>query len=306
MNNENIRHHSESHAVDIEIRSRQIADDLHVYRRDETTTIKRSGRKDQVEKASSEGFVDDKNLKRLSANVKFTTLSRNKVVVIPQDWREAYSTGAGSEGDIIWRMGVPKGSGLGDYRKIHEGLYEKFASGLLGKEDVFRVVEELFPYRSWEDGRILVPSLRGSYMEGHFDDAHYDLDKAIAHLSQHPRVRPAKVERSYVRQPAEPKLQRHPIPYYAAERLRSYDLNFDWTPTQEEAVAIVEHVSQSRGKMRCSAWQATFDLDLLGLRAAGAALYQDYSGSREYDPAFSAFDEDEEDHDNENGSFGFR
>lgn len=299
---ENITRKTESRSVDIEIRSLQVGGDLHVFRRDVTTTIKRSGRKDEVENSSSEGFVDDKNLKQLSANVKFTTLPRNKVAVIPQDWREVYSTLGGGDGDIIWQMNSPKDSGLGDYRKIYEGLYEKFASGVLTTEDVFRVVEEPFPYRAWEDGRILVPALRANYMNGHYDEAHYDLNKAIAHLQQHPGIRPAKFERIYGRQPAELKLQSHPIPHYNAEPLKSYDLNFYWTPTQEEAVAIVEHASQLPRRIGGAAWQSVFDLDLLGLRAAGAALYHDYFGSREYDPAY----EDDDDHDNDGSSFGIR
>lgn len=302
MSKENITRHSESRSVDIEVRSLRLGEELHVYRRDVTTTIKRTGRKDEIETTSTEGFVNDLEIKKLNANREFTTLSRNKVVVIPQDWREVYSTVGGSEGDIIWQIRAPKERGLGDFRQIHAGLYDKFASGVLTKDDVFRVDDAPFPYRGWEDGRILVPALAGDYMNGHFDDAHYDLTKAIAHLKENPGVRPAVFERRYRQEDSEPKLEVHRIPYYNAEHLKSENLHFYWTPTQEEATAIVEQASQYSNGVSSKAWRAVFELDLLGLRAAGAALYHDYSGSREYDPAY----EDDDEHDNGGSSLGFR
>lgn len=109
-----------------------------------------------------------------------------------------------------------------------------------------------------------------SYLRGMFDNTRYDLDKALKVLRAHPRVsarsRGKQVE-----------LAIQAIPYYNADGGRTHQLEFAWTPTATEMKQLLEENKRLNPKYPGAELpHALFTLDLLGLRKAGAAKYEDY------------------------------
>lgn len=134
------------------------------------------------------------------------------------------------------------------------------------------------------DGKALAMLCQGEYISGHFDNAHYDLDKAAAHLFQRHDV--VMLDESNRRSrggnglatTAQSCIQR--IPSYNAERGKTESLLFRWAPTQEEWNRIQARTNGAKGFLSSEIWKAVFDLDILGLRACGAALFDDFYQER--------------------------
>lgn len=122
------------------------------------------------------------------------------------------------------------------------------------------------------DGRVFPQPIHGSYMQGRFDNATYDLDKAVEILSARDDVRfNTEAERAWGE-------NKHivTIPSYNADCCRTTTLDFYWTPTQEQAQRLQDSSDYEKFKL-------VFEEDMLGLRAGGAARFKNYYDSRERD-----------------------
>ncbi len=98
------------------------------------------------------------------------------------------------------------------------------------------------------------------YSPGYFDNAHYDLTKAMAHLEKLDCVKDLTRER---------------IPSYNAGGGRNETLSFRFTPDVDMYRAAIKRGQEIPGRS-IEFFQAIFDLDLLGLRECGAALHDEF------------------------------
>lgn len=127
------------------------------------------------------------------------------------------------------------------------------------------------------DGRPVPVALYFGYLNGYYDNAHYDLKRTVEILRQRADVTLRVPDREWDR--AHPKT--HPevkrIPYYNATSGRDAALSFVWHPEQGDYERLVAETERRGGKYPWSnRYRAIFDLDLLGLRAGGAALFDEF------------------------------
>lgn len=129
------------------------------------------------------------------------------------------------------------------------------------------------------DGR-LVPSLfEANYIDGHFHDGRYRLEQAAAHLLARPDVeviaRPTRASSRESALATTPQEAIHPIPHYNEEKHRTESLVFLWCPTGDTRRRVVDWFHSGVQHPKMHFWTFVFEQDLLGLRACGAALFQD-------------------------------
>lgn len=141
-------------------------------------------------------------------------------------------------------------------------------------------------------GGALPVSMTFDYMQGYSHDTAYDLNKALPVLQAHPRVRLAR-ESMGSRQvinatPPDAPLMICDVPYYNRSSGHNQFIPFKFTPTAEEALLIQQMVA---AHTHVDEFQAVFRLDLLGLRAAGAAYGADYHDRREVSEPDDGFDD---------------
>jgi hypothetical protein len=106
-----------------------------------------------------------------------------------------------------------------------------------------------------------------NYMQGHMHNGRYDLQKALEVLRTNPSVRFVLHER---RDRGEPD-SIFPIPYYNCDSNHTAHLSFFFSPTLEQERAIWEKQQSYGTQYPSTLWhRAVEDLDLLGLKAAGA------------------------------------
>ena len=146
--------------------------------------------------------------------------------------------------------------------------------------DTFVVLENRLSHGAYAtlDGR-MVPSLfQGDYMNGLFHNGAYRLDMAAAHLIAHPDVEVIAVPKGWNDGGASladtPEEAVHLIPGYNAEEHTTESLVFLWCPTGDARQRIVDWFQHDPKASKLSFWAFVFDEDLLGLRAAGSALFQ--------------------------------
>lgn len=135
------------------------------------------------------------------------------------------------------------------------------------------------------------------YISARMSNAVYDLKRALEVLEKNDRVFFVEDSESRRRRSSTaPTSKIQSIPYYNVSKHSSSYLSFWFQPTAEEMQRMWEK-QKSYGTQYPSTCQhqAMFDLDILGLRAAGAAYYEDFHGSREYDERFNQEDEDSDD-----------
>lgn len=123
-----------------------------------------------------------------------------------------------------------------------------------------------------QNGVSLPVGIHCDYMHGRFDNAHYNLDIALKVLLKNKRVRFFEDKRTITQ-----------IPYYNVGKYSSQMLAFTYEPTKEEAQAMWEKQLSYKSKYPSTTnYQALFDLDILGLRKAGAAVFNDFHESKDY------------------------
>ena len=126
-------------------------------------------------------------------------------------------------------------------------------------------------------GKVVPPLLEAGYMDGGFDNSRYDLDKAAAHLLTRPDVevfsKTLAGRRGRLADTAKDAV--HNIPSYNARAQRDRSLVFLWTPKGEARARVSAWLTQNPSLWAMEFWDFVFREDLLGLRAAGAALFDD-------------------------------
>lgn len=104
-----------------------------------------------------------------------------------------------------------------------------------------------------------------SYLNGRFDNANYHLDKASKILMQREDIRIKSAQVS--------------IPHYNADRRRNQHLEFVWVPNVEDYRRMISYCNEIGGQHpSMHIYRAMFELDILGLRAGGAAKFTDFFG----------------------------
>lgn len=127
-------------------------------------------------------------------------------------------------------------------------------------------------------GNVLPTAMYFNYMCGQMGEDTYDLDLAVEILSKDLRI--ATVDPSTRRGDiCETKLRYYDIPYYNSEPGRTKTLSFTFSPTKEDMVVLWEKAKSLSTKYPSTEFhRAVFELDMLGLRAAGAAKHDSFYG----------------------------
>lgn len=118
-----------------------------------------------------------------------------------------------------------------------------------------------------DQGKVLPTAIAYDYINGHMCDGAYDLQKTVAFFADKTNIHALDGET----------LKVHPVPYYNVSRGCHETLSFWFAPTQEQMERIWE-----KAKLLGSSYpsthlhEAVWELDLLGLRAAGLARGDTY------------------------------
>jgi hypothetical protein len=133
------------------------------------------------------------------------------------------------------------------------------------------------------NGLVLPTAIHFDYISAGMSNARYDIPQAAAHLSKNARVHFLDGRGE------EGSCEILSIESYNATRFSNRYLHFRFQPTVEEQRQLwAKQLSYGTSYPSTEAHRAVFDLDLLGLRAAGIAYYEDFHESREYDNAYKA------------------
>lgn len=129
-------------------------------------------------------------------------------------------------------------------------------------------------------GNALPTAIYFDYMRGQMDESTYDLEKAIEILSKDSRITPVGPD-SYRDAKGPSKLKFYDIPYYNSGPGRRKTLPFIFSPTKENMVALwAKAIGYRTNYPSTKLHDAVFDLDMLGLRAAGAAKFVNFSSTQ--------------------------
>lgn len=134
------------------------------------------------------------------------------------------------------------------------------------------------------NGDWLPVAIHFGYISEYMDNAHYDLKKVFEILGQNQNV--TIIAENY--RPCDAHIAETPdeaiynIPYYNATQTTNMAMSFLWSPTVEEYRTLMDFLDKSGKTYTERAW-AIFELDMLGLRAGGAALFNKFYQSKEDD-----------------------
>lgn len=163
------------------------------------------------------------------------------------------------------------------YRTDNCGAYELFASGAASLEDL--VVLEHGGHMLFDrNGEVLPTALFFNYMNGNVHNGCYLLKKTLGILRKDPRITPIRERRSGEAEAVD-KDGWHPqnVPHYNASGACSWHVAFSFAPTADDMKRLWAQMKSYNTKYPSTlAHQAVFDLDMLGLRAGGAAKYSAY------------------------------
>ncbi len=156
--------------------------------------------------------------------------------------------------------------------KSHRDLFrEDVYDFLIEGGDINRVIRIQHDDHSfWRvDGTVLPTGIYFDYISARMHERVYDLPKALEILAKRGDITFVDPEKNSYKPLLEKVIAPAilPVPYYNSDTARSY-LAFYWTPNQEQAAAISDD--------RVNRFKTVFDGDMLGLRAGGAALFDEY------------------------------
>lgn len=234
----------------------------------------------RINTAVRQGFLDDKNLKLLKAGKAY---KERQFTIMDADAREALRTRGWND---YW-----------DERKTYPTI-----NALAAADDPDSIVR-LDP-GSWmmfdRHNDALPIGLNFDYIShGGITDGRFDLKKLAAHLLARDDIwiypcktgwksdqcdhkgRATKLEECITE-----------IPYYNREKGCSQTIYFRWMPDVDSYRKMWSHCLASNTKYPSThMFESIFELDLLGFRAAGCALFDEYHKSTRYD---SSNDDDDE------------
>ncbi len=152
--------------------------------------------------------------------------------------------------------------------------YQAFVEGGASLDDIVRMdhgSHMLFD----RHGDVLPVGVYFDYMHGNFHEASYDLPRALEALRANPQVTVLPARR--MREGEVPGIQA--VPHYNAEPGRNAFIAFRFAPTVEQARALWVEQRRLHSKYPSTRiHEAMFNLDTLGLRAAGIARHDSYLG----------------------------
>lgn len=226
-------------------------------------------------KKEQQGLIDEANLKRLVKGVTWKPSETHWVLT--------------AEGREIIRT---KGRNCPDKDRarlnaaVPKDVFDAFVDGRLTSADV--IITDPKMYVSFtSDGKVLPEVVRFDYISnGRVTNRNYDLEKLVAHLLPRDDIHffPGKNnfrdDVVYEGKAATVKEAILNIPYYNRDGGRDHTVEFLWSPSQEayqqlfDALVAGKDVRFGMSEIH----KKIFDLDVLGLRACGAALCEDYYG----------------------------
>lgn len=220
-------------------------------------------------------LVDEENLKALVAGRDYKTV---QLRLVPADILEVARTrGFSSFEDALYQR----------YKGEWPGFYDALSTGTMTADDLIFV--KTYDHTLYDRRGLPLPTaIHFDYTDGHITEREYDLEKLAAHLltrndvvlsgaryagwhSDRPEkgFKPTKAKEAILR-----------IPSHNAQEGRTHTLNFIWQPSVEDYRKLRAYMMEKRGENGeySSLWvrPAVFELDLLGVRAAGAARYDTY------------------------------
>ena len=126
-----------------------------------------------------------------------------------------------------------------------------------------------------DQGTVLPIALHYDYMNGNMRDGAYDLHGVAEYLKNNPQVRPWDEQTS---------LTVDRVPYYNVSPGCTQSLAFVFAPTQEQMERIWAKANEGTGEYPSTRLhQSVWELDVLGLRAAGLAKGTSYWDSGDHD-----------------------
>lgn len=117
--------------------------------------------------------------------------------------------------------------------------------------------------------KVLPVGMYFEYISAYMDNRSYDLKRAVEILKDNPNVdlETARWSDEYI----------DDIPHYNSESNRNRCISFWWAPTQKEYQQMWKKCKEIGSKYpSTNRYQAVFELDLLGLRAGGAAKHETF------------------------------
>lgn len=164
---------------------------------------------------------------------------------------------------------------------VRRDCYDAFERGDVTVDDVIRF-EHASHMLFDRHGQVLPVAIRFDYIEAHVNNSRYDLEKAAKILLARDDITIFPVKR-YRDEPDYDGVAKTveeavaSIPYYNAERGRNRTITFRWTPRVEDYRKMWAECLRLGGRYpSTNRYHAVFNLDLLGLRAGGAALCDDF------------------------------
>ena len=234
------------------------------------------------------GLIDDKNLSLLKRGKPWK--GRNNLVIMTPALRQRFATTTFSR---AWDSGLFK-------TDLRRDAFQYFKDG--GSVDDLVRMQTSDHTLTDRHGNYLPVGLQFDYISnGRFTNLNYDLAKALeillaredvdvwAHQGGWNTEKVAEI-RENGKRTGEVKLATtveeglFKIPYYNAEYGRTHTINFVWKPSVEDYRKVMAKLSEGRGGTM-ELHKVIFDFDMLGLRAGGAAKYEDYykDDERSYD-----------------------
>lgn len=139
-------------------------------------------------------------------------------------------------------------------------------------------------------GNILPVAQFFDYIHAGMHNGRYDLKKALEILRKNDRVHGVSSRGK------DAELQILEVEYYNREKFCSHYLCFWFEPTPEEQKQLwAKQLTYGGDYPSTEFHRAVFDLDILGLRAGGAAYYDEFYQSRQYDDAYASERENDDD-----------
>jgi hypothetical protein len=133
------------------------------------------------------------------------------------------------------------------------------------------------------DENPLPVGLAFDYTGGCIRDGCYDMDKLVAHLNENPQVTALRSDMGAKSKPA--RITVESVPYYNISPGCTKYASFLFAPTSEQMQQLWETAKRLNKKYPSTVLrEAVFELDMLGLRAAGIARSDSYYGVNTPEP----------------------
>lgn len=227
--------------------------------------------------SKTEMIMTPENLKKFLAGKKYTTENLEAV-------SEAFLESART-------IGYPRAAELHqkEFDRKNATVFERLEAG-----ETLRMVKFDFGgHMLFDDqGGVLPTGLHYDYTNGNMRNGAYDLAKTIDVLNKLPDVYPLEGGALKIKE----------VPYYNVSSGCTAFLEFVYGPTQEQMNAIWEKAkTMTKTYPSTMLREAAFELDIMGLRAAGAALGKTYYDSGSDSGSDRDDDEDNDDQDDDEG-----